>query len=95
MIASLAFLVLTQAAGPGLAPTLPQVLHLCVTPDEPVEDEQALAHYGISFRDEYARYFNDLNAYLLCLQQSQADIIQQGNRWHERYKEIASRNIIE
>lgn len=38
-------------------------------------------------RDEYIRYFNDLNAYLLCLQKSQADIIQQSNVWHERYKE--------
>ena len=95
MIAA-AFLLIAQAAAPSLEATVPQVLHLCVMPDEPIEDEQALTHYGLSIRGEYARYFNDLNAYLRCLQQSQADIIQQGNRWHERYKDnIAERNIVE
>ena len=95
MIASLAILALAQMTAPGLEPSMQQVLHLCVTPNDPIEDAQALTHYGLSVRDEYDRYFNDLNAYLLCLQQSQADIIKQGNRWHERYKSAVAGNIIE
>ena len=92
---AVAVLAIAQATAPSLEASVPQVLHLCVMPDEPIEDAQALAHYGLAVRGEYARYFNDLNAYLLCLQQSQTDIIQQGNRWHQRYKDIAARNIIE
>lgn len=95
MMASATFLALAQMAAPGLDPSLPQVLHLCVTPEEPIEDEQSLAHYGLSVKGEYARYFNDLNAYLLCLQQSQADIILQGNKWHKRYNETVLRNDVE
>ena len=95
MITGLAILALSQMTAPGLEPSMQQVLHLCVTPNDPIEDEQALTHYGLSVRDEYDRYFNDLNAYLLCLQQSQADIIQQGNRWHNRYKSAIAGNIIE
>lgn len=95
MMASATFLALAQMATPGLDPSLPQVLHLCVAPEEPIEDEQSLAHYGLSVKGEYARYFNDLNAYLLCLQQSQADIILQGNKWHERYNETVLRNDVE
>lgn len=64
---AVAFLAIAQATAPSLEATVPQVLHLCVMPDEPIEDEQALAHYGLSVRGEYTRYFNDLNAYLLCL----------------------------
>ena len=39
-------------------------------------------------QEEYSRYFDDLNAYLLCLQKSQADIIEKGRFWHDRYIEL-------
>jgi len=87
MIGSLAVIALVQVASSGPYLPAPQVLHLCAPPADPIEDQATLERYGMDERDEYIRYFNDLNAYLLCLQKSQADIIQQSNVWHERYKE--------
>ena len=87
MIGSLAVIALVQVASSGPYLPAPQVLHLCAPPADPIEDQATLERYGMDERDEYIRYFKDLNAYLLCLQKSQADIIQQSNVWHERYKE--------
>ena len=74
-------------AGSAPISTAPQPLHLCAPPADPIEDEYALARHGIDPKDEYTRYFNDLNAYLICLQKSQADIIEKGRFWHDRYSE--------
>ena len=92
MIGSVTFLAVMQMAGPPLIATTPQPLHLCAPPAEPIEDEDTLTRHGLLPKDEYARYFNDLNAYLVCLQLSQTDIIKQGNLWHERYKERVEGN---
>lgn len=82
-----AIMAVMQLAGSAPISTAPQLLHLCAPPADPIEDEYALARHGIDPKDEYARYFNDLNAYLICLQKSQADIIEKGRFWHERYSE--------
>ena len=87
MIGSLAVIALVQVASSGPYLPAPQVLHLCAPPADPMQDQATLERHGMDERDEYIRYFNYLNAYLLCLQKSQADIIQQSNVWHERYKE--------
>ena len=70
------------------AEAAPQPLHLCAPPVDPIEDQELLARYGMTPQEEYSRYFDDLNAYLLCLQKSQADIIEQGRFWHDRYIEL-------
>lgn len=64
-----------------------QPLHLCAPPREPIENEQLLAGYDMTVRDEYYRYFDELNAYLICLQKSQTDIIQRAHDWNERFRE--------
>ena len=56
--------------------------------EDPIEDQELLARYGMTPQEEYSRYFDDLNAYLLCLQKSQADIIEKGRFWHDRYIEL-------
>ncbi|MFD1483558.1 hypothetical protein [Paracoccus nototheniae] len=88
MMGSITFLAVLQMAGSAPITTAPQPLHLCAPPAEPIEDEQALARHGIAPKDEYVRYFNDLNAYLICFQKSQTDIIEKGRVWHDRYNEI-------
>ncbi len=70
------------------ADAAPQPLHLCAPPADPIEDQELLARYGMTPQEEYSRYFDDLNAYLLCLQKSQADIIEKGRVWHDRYIEL-------
>ncbi len=70
------------------ADAAPQPLHLCAPPADPIEDQELLARYGMTPQEEYSRYFDDLNAYLLCLQKSQADIIEKGRFWHDRYIEL-------
>lgn len=72
----------------GEAISAPQPLHLCAPPADPIEDRELLAKYDSSPQDEYSRYFDDLNAYLICLQKSQADIIEQGHYFHDRYIEL-------
>lgn len=66
----------------------PQPLHLCALPEEPIEDEQALERFSMTVQEEYSRYFNDLNSYLLCLQKSQADVIAKSRFWHDRYVDL-------
>lgn len=83
---------LVLVAGAGViaiqALSAPQPLHLCAPPAEPIEDQELLGRFGMSPKDEYSRYFDDLNSYLICLQKSQADIIEQGHYWHDRYLEL-------
>ncbi|QDA36899.1 hypothetical protein E4191_22885 (plasmid) [Paracoccus liaowanqingii] len=95
MIGTVAVLALSQMIGPGALPATPQALHLCLFPEDPIVNEQVLAEYGILLKDEYDRYFSDLNAYLMCLQRSHADTIERGTVWHNRYKEAFPTNIIE
>lgn len=64
-----------------------QPLHLCAPPREPIENEQLLAAYDLTVKDEYYRYFDELNAYLMCLQKSQADIVEKARSWNERFRE--------
>ena len=78
------FLLIMSSA----AAAAPQPLHLCAPPADPIEDWELLARHGMTPQEEYSRYFDDLNAYLLCLQKSQADIIEQGRFWHDRYIEL-------
>lgn len=66
----------------------PQPLHLCALPEEPIEDQAALASFQMTVQEEYSGYFNDLNSYLLCLQKSQADVIAKSRFWHDRYIEL-------
>ncbi len=73
---------------PLAADAAPQPLHLCAPPADPIEDQELLARYGMTPQEEYSRYFDDLNAYLLCLQKSQADIIEKSRFWHDRYIEL-------
>lgn len=87
-----AFMAILQLTGSVPIATAPQPLHLCAPPADPIEDEYALARNGLHPEDEYIRYFNDLNAYIVCLQKSQADILDKGKVWHERYQEQFSRN---
>lgn len=84
---SLGFNVMLSA----MAYAAPQPLHLCAPPIEPIEDPNLLARHDMVPEDEYNRYFNELNDYLLCLQRSQADIIEKGNFWHQRYMELFER----
>ena len=70
------------------ADAAPQPLHLCAPPADPIEDQELLARYGMTPQEEYSRYLDDLNAYLLCLQKSQANIIEKGRFWHDRYIEL-------
>lgn len=95
MIGAFAVLALTQMIGPSTLPATPQALHLCLFPEEPVVDEGLAAEYGISPKDEYDRYFSDLNAYLVCLQDSHADTIERGTVWYDRYKKTFEVNHIE
>ena len=87
-----AIIAILQLTGSVPIATAPQPLHLCAPPADPIEDEYALARHGLGPEDEYIRYFNDLNAYLVCLQKSQADILDKGRFWHERYQEQFIRN---
>lgn len=64
-----------------------QPLHLCAPPRDPIENEQLLATYDMTVKEEYLRYFDELNAYMICLQKSLGDIVQQANTWNERYRE--------
>jgi hypothetical protein len=63
MIGAFAVLALTQMIGPSTLPATPQALHLCLFPEEPVVDEGLAAEYGISPKDEYDRYFSDLERF--------------------------------
>lgn len=81
-------IVAVLAASGGFAQEVErQPLHLCAPPREPIENEQLLAAYDMTVRDEYYRYFDELNAYLICLQKSQADIVQKARAWNERFRE--------
>ncbi|MCJ1902849.1 hypothetical protein MR829_21130 [Paracoccus versutus] len=82
----LIFLAQVLASGPLISG--PQPLHLCALPEDPIEDEAALARFKMTVQEEYSRYFNDLNSYLLCLQKSQADVIARSRFWHDRYIEL-------
>ncbi len=66
----------------------PQPLHFCLPPTPPIENEALLARHGMTVQEEYSRYFDDLNSYLLCLQRSQNDIIEKSRVWHDRYIEL-------
>ncbi|QXI65967.1 hypothetical protein CP157_03759 (plasmid) [Paracoccus marcusii] len=92
MIGVIAVMALTQMIGPSALPATRQALHLCLFPEDPVVDEELAAEYGISPKDEYGRYFSDLNAYLVCLQDSHADTIKRGTIWYDHYKEAFPEN---
>jgi hypothetical protein len=61
-------------------PRMEQVEGACREPEAPLADAASLAALGLTRRQEYIRYFDEANAYLMCLERTKFAFIEEVRR---------------
>lgn len=62
-----------------------QIEGACREPEPPLVDPASLAALGLSRREEYVRYFDEANAYLMCLERTRLRFIEDVRRHGEMF----------
>lgn len=68
---------------------IPQFSHACLLPDDPMTDDDMLREISSSLRQELSRYFDEMTAYIKCLDDSRIDAMTRANeilRWYQPSK---------
>ena len=68
-----------------------QIVHYCYPPEEPILDPGLLTQIGISLIGEFSRYFDEANAYIVCLDKSKSDTIDRVNGYLDQYRDMLNR----
>lgn len=90
VVALLAAPVLAQPKDEFIPPYQSQVPHYCIPPQEPILDQASLDYIGISLAGEFSRYFNDANAYIVCLDRSHTETVQRVREYGDLYRSIVN-----
>lgn len=60
---------------------------LCIPPDRPLLDETSLQQLGLTTGEELARYMNEANAYIFCLEETRKQVSEEVKIYLEQWRE--------
>jgi len=68
-------------------PRMEQVEGACRQPDPPLSNQVSLNALGVTRRQEFVRYFDEANAYLMCLERTKFSFVEEVRRYSETFRD--------
>lgn len=68
-------------------PRMEQVEGACREPEPPLSDSASLNALGLTRRQEFIRYFDEANAYLMCLERTKFAFVEEVRRYSESFRD--------